>query len=62
MISDSDGKRYPWYGSKREVKLIEGPTTHSTNISTQMNDNFYPQVGHKIKQINIRTLYLSDAT
>ncbi len=44
MISDSDGKNYPWYGSTQEVKLIEGPKEEFQNFTVTMNDNFHPHV------------------
>lgn len=44
MISDADGKQYPWYGSKTEVQTIEGPTLQPTFVTIHMNDNFFPQV------------------
>ncbi|KAI3382558.1 hypothetical protein SNEBB_003708 [Seison nebaliae] len=44
MISDSDGKNYPWYGSKTEVVTIKGPQNSSTTHSISMSDNFYPHV------------------
>lgn len=44
MISDSDGKHYPWYGSKTEMKTIKGPTSSSTEITVSMDDNFFPNV------------------
>ena len=44
MISDSDGRRYPWYGAKHEVDTIRGPTKLPTPVSVTMNDNFFPQV------------------
>lgn len=43
MISDSDGKNFPWYGSKTEVVLIKGPQP-STKYIVSMNDNFYPHI------------------
>jgi hypothetical protein len=44
MISDADGKQYPWYGSKTEVQTLEGPTLQPTFVTVHMNDNFFPQV------------------
>lgn len=44
MISDADGKQYPWYGSKTEVQTLEGPTLQPTLATIHMNDNFFPQV------------------
>jgi hypothetical protein len=44
MISDSDGKNYPWYGGGREVALIEGPKQEFQNYTVTMTDNFHPHV------------------
>lgn len=44
MISDSDGKNFPWYGNKTEVCLIKGPTKTSSSYSVHMNDNFCPHI------------------
>lgn len=44
MISDSDGKNFPWYGNKTEVCLIKGPKTSFSAYSVSMNDNFYPHI------------------
>lgn len=44
MVSDSDGKNFPWYGSKSEVVLIKGPQPGFTTHQVSMNDNFYPHV------------------
>ena len=44
MISDADGKQYPWYGSKTEVQTLDGPTVQPTHVTIHMNDNFFPQV------------------
>ena len=44
MVSDSDGKNFPWYGSKTEVALIEGPQVNITKHNISMNDNFYPHI------------------
>ena len=44
MVSDADGKQYPWYGSKTEVQTLEGPTVQPTHVTIHMNDNFFPQV------------------
>jgi len=43
MISDADGKQYPWYGSKTEVQTVDGPTIQPTHVTIHMNDNFFPQ-------------------
>jgi hypothetical protein len=44
MVSDSDGKSFPFYGNKNEVTLIEGPKPSYTTHLVTMNDNFYPHV------------------
>lgn len=44
MISDADGKQYPWYGSRNEVCTLEGPTPFPTSATIHMNDNFFPQI------------------
>jgi len=44
MVSDSDGKHFPWYGDHQEIHMINGPTTKSTTFKVKMNDSFYPQV------------------
>ena len=43
MISDSDGRGYPWYGSKQELHKTVGPSQPKT-VQVLMNDNFFPQV------------------
>lgn len=43
MISDADGKAYPWYGAKKEMQTIKGPCDRQM-VSVEMNDNFFPQV------------------
>lgn len=43
MISDADGKQYPWYGLRNETQTLYGPTSRQT-ITVHMNDNFFPQV------------------
>ena len=44
MISDSDGKNFPWYGNKSEVCLIKGPIASSSSHTVHMNDNFCPHI------------------
>ena len=44
MVSDSDGKNFPWYGSKSEVAIIKGPLDFPTIHKVVMNDNFCPHV------------------
>lgn len=43
MVSDSDGKHYPWYGNRHEMKTVSGPCK-AQQVSIFMNDNFFPQV------------------
>ena len=42
-ISDADGRHYPWYGTKTEVRTIRGPCEKQV-VNVEMNDNFFPQV------------------
>ncbi|ESO07866.1 hypothetical protein HELRODRAFT_75099 [Helobdella robusta] len=51
MVSDADGKQYPWYGSKNEVAHLQGPTQNPTTATIHMNDNFFPQVTWYIPSI-----------
>jgi hypothetical protein len=44
MISDSDGKNFPWYGSRTEVCQIKGPQANYTRHEATMNDNFNPHI------------------
>lgn len=44
MVSDSDGKRYPWYGTKHELQTVEGPTDEPSRATVIMHDNFFPQI------------------
>lgn len=44
MVSDADGKHYPWYGAKNEVLKVRGPTHLPTPITVSMHDTFHPQV------------------
>jgi hypothetical protein len=44
MVSDSDGKNFPWYGNKTEVVCIKGPQKTSTIHQITMNDNFHPHI------------------
>ena len=44
MISDSDGKNFPWYGGKTEVSSIKGPQINSTTHKVSMDDNFHPHI------------------
>ena len=43
MVSDADGKQYPWYGARQEVHTVEGPSPKQ-QVTVDMNDNFFPQV------------------
>ncbi len=43
MISDADGKLYPWYGAKKEVQTIKGPCDKQS-VTVEMNDNFFPRI------------------
>lgn len=54
MISDSDGRNYPFYGSKSEVIEIQGPCTDYTTLKVLMNDNFYPHITWDIPTSNER--------
>ncbi|KAF6021410.1 FAM78A [Bugula neritina] len=55
MISDSDGRNYPWYGSRTEVVTIAGPTKHEQTVTVTMNDNFYPHITWSVPLRNHRT-------
>ena len=44
MVSDADGKCYPWYGAKNEVMQMCGSTQLPTPVSVSMHDTFHPQV------------------
>jgi len=44
MVSDADGKHYPWYGANNEVMKVRGPTHLPTPITVSMRDTFCPQV------------------
>ena len=44
MISDSDGKNFPWYGNKTEVVQINGPQRRYKKFNVTMNDNFHPHI------------------
>ncbi|XP_065319795.1 protein FAM78B-like isoform X2 [Gordionus sp. m RMFG-2023] len=44
-ISDSDGKKFPWYGIRSdEVFVLPFPTTKTHTKVVCMSDNFYPHV------------------
>lgn len=43
MVSDADGKQYPWYGAKTEMQELRGPAPPQA-VNVHMNDNFFPQV------------------
>ncbi|XP_067940708.1 protein FAM78B-like isoform X2 [Watersipora subatra] len=55
MISDSDGRNYPWYGSRTEVVTVTGPTKSEQNVTVTMNDNFYPHITWSVPLRNHRT-------
>jgi len=44
MVSDADGKHYPWYGANNEVTKVRGPTHLPTPVTVSMRDTFRPQV------------------
>ena len=44
MISDCDGHHYPWYGSRHETVVFEGPCKMYQTATISMNDNFHPHV------------------
>lgn len=44
MISDCDGHHYPWYGSRNETVIFEGPCKMYQSATIAMNDNFHPHV------------------
>ncbi|CAF4518793.1 unnamed protein product, partial [Rotaria sp. Silwood2] len=60
MISDSDGRNYPFYGSKSEVIEIQGPCTDYTTLKVIMNDNFYPHITWDIPTSNERLARLTN--
>jgi hypothetical protein len=62
MISDSDGKNFPWYGSNHEVTLIEGPTKDFQIYNISMNDNFHPHVTWDIPTSQERKIKLTNIT
>ncbi|UJR26438.1 hypothetical protein I4U23_007768 [Adineta vaga] len=59
MISDSDGRNYPFYGSKSEVIEIQGPCSDYTTLKVLMNDNFYPHITWDIPTSNERLARLT---
>ena len=52
MVSDSDGRNFPWYGSRNEVSVVKGPQNTHTTHTVSMNDNFYPHVTWDIPTSN----------
>lgn len=44
MISDSDGRNFPWYGGRTEVAIVQGPLATPTVYTVSMNDNFSPRI------------------
>ena len=61
MISDADGKQYPWYGSKTEVQTVDGPTIQPTHVTIHMNDNFFPQACTRVSPSVCLSVRLSQA-
>ena len=59
MISDSDGRNYPFYGSKSEVIELQGPCLDYQTIKVHMNDNFYPHITWDIPTSNERLARLT---
>ncbi|XP_074655859.1 protein FAM78B-like [Tubulanus polymorphus] len=56
MISDSDGKLYPWYGSSRDqLAHVKGPSSDQQTIKVSMHDNFCPQVTWVVPSKNMET-------
>ncbi|XP_064616567.1 protein FAM78B-like [Liolophura sinensis] len=43
MISDCDGRHYPWYGSNDETAIFKGPCKER-EAYVAMHDNFHPHV------------------
>jgi len=43
MISDSDGRNFPWYGGNREIATLVGPCKRTT-VEVRMTDSFAPRV------------------
>ncbi|CAF3688026.1 unnamed protein product [Rotaria sordida] len=60
MISDSDGRNYPFYGSKCEVIELHGPFLDYQTIKVLMNDNFYPHITWDIPTSNERLSRLTN--
>jgi hypothetical protein len=60
MISDSDGRNYPFYGSKSEVIELHGPYLDYQTIKVVMNDNFYPHITWDIPTSNERLSRLTN--
>ncbi|CAF1456115.1 unnamed protein product, partial [Adineta ricciae] len=60
MISDSDGRNYPFYGSKSEVIELQGPFSDYRTIKVLMNDNFYPHITWDIPTSNERLSRLTN--
>lgn len=52
MVSDSDGKNFPFYGSHNEIALVHGPQLHATLHQVTMNDNFNPHVTWDLPILN----------
>jgi len=43
MISDSDGRNFPWYGGNKEIAHVAGPRS-ATTVEVRMTDSFAPRV------------------
>lgn len=43
MISDSDGRNFPWYGGNKEISNVIGPCGQTT-VEVRMTDSFAPRV------------------
>lgn len=61
MISDSDGKNFPWYGSTdRETVLIKGPKKEYQIYKIKMDDNFHPHVTWDLPNSDERIVRLTN--
>ena len=59
MISDADGRNYPFYGSNSELIELYGPSADYRRIQVRMNDNFYPHITWDIPTSNERVSRLT---
>jgi hypothetical protein len=48
MVTDSDGKNFPWYGSHTEVVSLQGPKPDHSTHKVSMSDNFMPHVSLEV--------------